>query len=731
MSLSDSFAMPHASDSDNDDVDSLPSTTTDSFSSEDDDYDAQREWERSLEQLQLLLTMILVPFAGKYFGRKFAYWSWSRGVTHRDRSEAGLEYQASQDSDVLVTLTRPQGLTTRIQQSATSAQTFTEAIAKHLWALKMQLESTSSIAMEDSASEKLQTRSSTETSAESQRGTKGVEDKRPTKVDAATWGFTPEDDYIHRSYRIKPVMSSSQIAPLVWFERRFPQKRQRIILFIGLCLTWSLTFAVLSNKSISPIKIQGAYQPVLQLTCTDSFWLPDHHCGIDGEICLTTAGSVAFHCPADCASVKLQKPYNIGPRSVVGQSLVIGGPIYRADSWICASAVHAGIMEDSTGGCGVISHMGQTNSYPSSKMNGIASAAVKTYFPRSFKFQIDSGFDCQRNDQTGLLPYLSIAFTVAVFLFSPKPTIPFFTTIGVGFFHANLFLDVDNEGGGLDSIPSNFVQKLISIIVKYLPILLCAILIYKRSTKRMLHKLAAPMEKTIFWLGAFWTGLIFDCFLREAVFAIPGLIALIVLHQMHYLRQEGRLSKSFPLYALLLLGLFTSLLLPVIPAGLLVLASLLLPGSPIQTRPNLVYQGFLVGILLTNLVQHTVFPFIGWVPASTSSGSSGLTAFSTPAINEPKIHITDASSNITFTWRTPIPSEVDGVSMLVNDVEQSRYFFSSSDEALFEWVRTPQAVPDYMRFGWVKGDRVLKYGDAGIWKIDGTWAELGSDGVEM
>ncbi|KAI1851061.1 hypothetical protein JX266_003726 [Neoarthrinium moseri] len=78
MSLSDSFAMPDASVSDNDDIDSLPSSTTDSFSSEDEDYDAQREWERSLEQLQLLLTMILVPFAGKYFGRKFAYWSWAR-----------------------------------------------------------------------------------------------------------------------------------------------------------------------------------------------------------------------------------------------------------------------------------------------------------------------------------------------------------------------------------------------------------------------------------------------------------------------------------------------------------------------------------------------------------------------------------------------------------------------------------------------------------------------------
>lgn len=75
MSLSDSFAISDVSVSDLDDVDSLPSTSTESFESDQDDYDAQKEWEHSLEQLQLLLTMIIVPFAGKYFGRKFAYWS--------------------------------------------------------------------------------------------------------------------------------------------------------------------------------------------------------------------------------------------------------------------------------------------------------------------------------------------------------------------------------------------------------------------------------------------------------------------------------------------------------------------------------------------------------------------------------------------------------------------------------------------------------------------------------
>lgn len=57
-----------------DDVDSLPSTSTSDLYSEA-DSDAQAEWERSLDQLQLLLTMMIIPFAGKYFGRKFAFWS--------------------------------------------------------------------------------------------------------------------------------------------------------------------------------------------------------------------------------------------------------------------------------------------------------------------------------------------------------------------------------------------------------------------------------------------------------------------------------------------------------------------------------------------------------------------------------------------------------------------------------------------------------------------------------
>ena len=68
----------HASE---DDVDSLPESQPDSddvtiSDSDYDDSDADRQWKESLEQLELVLSMVLVPYAGKYFGRKFAFWGW-------------------------------------------------------------------------------------------------------------------------------------------------------------------------------------------------------------------------------------------------------------------------------------------------------------------------------------------------------------------------------------------------------------------------------------------------------------------------------------------------------------------------------------------------------------------------------------------------------------------------------------------------------------------------------
>ncbi|KAF2238134.1 hypothetical protein EV356DRAFT_529619 [Viridothelium virens] len=67
----------HVDDRD-EELDSLPSISDSDIDSDDVDTEAEKEWRESLQQLQLLLTMVLVPYIGKYFGRKCAYWAWAR-----------------------------------------------------------------------------------------------------------------------------------------------------------------------------------------------------------------------------------------------------------------------------------------------------------------------------------------------------------------------------------------------------------------------------------------------------------------------------------------------------------------------------------------------------------------------------------------------------------------------------------------------------------------------------
>ena len=59
-------------------LDTSDSLSDSSLDSEEEALLAQQEWEESIEQLQKLLSLVLLPMAGKYFGRTFSYWgeSW-------------------------------------------------------------------------------------------------------------------------------------------------------------------------------------------------------------------------------------------------------------------------------------------------------------------------------------------------------------------------------------------------------------------------------------------------------------------------------------------------------------------------------------------------------------------------------------------------------------------------------------------------------------------------------
>jgi hypothetical protein len=50
---------------------------TSSLSTDTDDDEAEAEWQESLQQLNLLVSLVVIPFFGKWVGRRCAYWGLS------------------------------------------------------------------------------------------------------------------------------------------------------------------------------------------------------------------------------------------------------------------------------------------------------------------------------------------------------------------------------------------------------------------------------------------------------------------------------------------------------------------------------------------------------------------------------------------------------------------------------------------------------------------------------
>ncbi|KAJ6509425.1 hypothetical protein DFH06DRAFT_992702 [Mycena polygramma] len=65
--------MPHSNPDSLDDVSSQAS-----YGSDEDFRLAQQEWEESLHQLQQLVSIVLLPVVGRWLGRRWSQWLYSR-----------------------------------------------------------------------------------------------------------------------------------------------------------------------------------------------------------------------------------------------------------------------------------------------------------------------------------------------------------------------------------------------------------------------------------------------------------------------------------------------------------------------------------------------------------------------------------------------------------------------------------------------------------------------------
>ncbi|KAI1749169.1 hypothetical protein F4782DRAFT_514792 [Xylaria castorea] len=544
-----------------------------------------------------------------------------------------------------------------------------------------------------------------------------------------------------RIWKIDPFFPAIQHAPLRLLDRVLPAKRHRLWLFFAYFAAWILTFALVFWHGQVASEIEGWGEPS-DISCGVTYWSKNNGCGIDGVDCRPfTNSSFAFRCPASCASYRVLNPRAVGDQEVSYAPLIVGGPpdpsnelnpVYRGDSFICGAAIHSGIISGSQGGCGVVSLIGEQQNFVGTERHGINSIAFDSYFPLSFTFL--PGIKCEAKDAQWSLLAISVVFTTGLSLFTASSAAFFFGTFIIAFWQVGLASDPPVSG----SFPSIFSD----VLGKFLPAMFCAWVFYdKMGVRRTLRGLTAQVEKTILWLGGCWVGSLtnytFDFIpisrltghdleqqpgAKAALSVIVIVLTVVVVGQIWCFQQEARLVRYLKLYALLIVAILVSLALPNLSLRIhhYILALLLLPGTSLQTRLSLLYQGILVGLFINGIARwgfDSVLQTSMALQGDAQLGSA-LPSLITPIINS-------SLATITFHWNPPPSIRYDGISILVNDVERFRGFFGDKGDDEFVWARdNSSAIDEYFRFAYVQGTSAADYTRAGTWNSEYKWIEM-------
>lgn len=395
-------------------------------------------------------------------------------------------------------------------------------------------------------------------------------------------------------------------------------------------------------------------------------------------------------------------PRAVGDKQVYLEPFVVGGPpanasalgmpyggkynaTYRADSFICDAALHAGIISNRFGGCGLLKMTGMQNSYPGSSRNGIFSAGFDASFPSSFSFLPIESKHCT-DLRWHLLP-VTIFFTLIFVLFTRNPLLTWYSIFPGIFFHVSFASD--------PPYLRNPYEMLSTAMSRFLPAAFIAYVLGKQIVRKSLN-FSGRIEVAILWLGGLWVGalnnLTFDQLIplarltprdlqqqpgAKAALAIIIIVLLVIsISQVFFIQKTGKLAKYLILYVTF--GVCLGLLVAIPGVNLrihhYILALIFLPGTAFQTRPSLLYQGLLLGLHINGIAR---WGFAGILETPASLRGDGALFSSLPRIQpEPIV----GPSNVTFFWNATsykdginFPYPWDGISVIVNDVERLRF----------------------------------------------------------
>ncbi|KAF9455061.1 hypothetical protein P691DRAFT_654976 [Macrolepiota fuliginosa MF-IS2] len=499
-------------------------------------------------------------------------------------------------------------------------------------------------------------------------------------------------------------------------------------LFVVLAAAYIIGFAFFarSQSFITP--------PESFIGCTSTYWLAQDGCGLDGLQCgpLVDDDPFNFRCPAQCNNVILQNPRTVGDEQIAFVPLIVGGGdanhTYRGDSFICAAAIQAGVIQRSRGGCGSLRLIGNFTDYLPTVENGLSSIGFASVFPSSFRFLSTTPLAHCEDLRDDALAF-NILITCALFLvLRPKPLILFWSLVCIGFWHVVLF-----------SQPMGPPPKLDVAFGTFLPALFIAYGFWRLAFRFVFPEFTtkAPIESCILYLAGYWVGVLYNLtidripisrLLASDISKRPGgltafiivliVFAILVVNQVRVVRKTGWLPYYAMWYIFGGLVLLVMALLPGLELRLhhYIIPMALLPGTAWPTRLSAVYQGLFLGMFLNGGAAFG-FDSILQTPAELRQDAPIGTILPAFLTNSTDFNATIPLVNQTIFWDV-LPPGMDGFSLLVDDVQ--RYTGTALNYSL---AALQEGIPHFFRLAFTSdgqsGDFTMP---ATLWP-NGTWVD--------
>lgn len=504
----------------------------------------------------------------------------------------------------------------------------------------------------------------------------------------------------------------------------------------GLLLT--IFIIIYFIASIFLVRSQWYLTPASSFSdCTSVFWTENAGCGVNGESCAPfTNYSLNFRCPSGCSSVVLQNPRIVGNLEINFAPLLVGGGdiqrTYRADSFLCASAIHTGLIGNSMGGCATVNLVGNFTDYMPTTAFGLTSIGFPSAFPMSYRLSANNELG-QCIDLHNVALAINILVTCLLFVvFRPKAAVLYWSLICIGFWHVALF-----------SQPQKTPPPLDVAFGAFLPTLFVGYAFWRIAVRFTMPTFKdAPLEAMIWYLPPYWVGVLInltaskipiDRLTAADISQRPGgVIALViivlivfvfVLNQMRVIRKTGWLPWYLGWYVTGGLATLALAFLPGLQFRLhhYVISMALLPGTGFPTRPSAIYQGFLIGMFLNGVAAFGFDPILQTAVDLARDGPTGspLPAFLT---NSTTYNASIALANQTIFWGD-IPNELfaqgwDGFSLLIDDVE--RYAGNALNYSL---VGLEAGLPHFFRLAYTSGNSASDFTMPAILWPNGTWVD--------